>query len=251
MSFRRNANLQALLPALGILFACAAPWFLYAFLLLDKPAAVAVDSSLPLEEPAEKLIAFTFDDGPRIETTVPLLKGLAERNAKATFFLVGHQIEKYPALVEQIQAGGHQIGIHTYDHVPITSLSHEDFDLQVARCREYLTSLVDCDDFVLRPPYGFVDNNALLWSECPIVLWSIDPQDWADKDVSRIVNHIVKNATPGSVVLLHDFYKSTVTAALQAIDILQQDGYRFVTVTELFAAEGIHLQDGTVYRRAS
>jgi peptidoglycan/xylan/chitin deacetylase (PgdA/CDA1 family) len=85
---------------------------------------------------------------------------------------------------------------------------------------------------------------------CPIILWSIDPEDWGDKDTQREVEQIVQEARDGSIILLHDIYPTSVDAALQVIDQLHQQGFLFVTIDELFAARGVELQPGQVYRSA-
>ena len=127
------------------------------------PAQVEVDSP--------PLVALTFDDGPRNKTTGPLLDGLALREVPATFFLVGSRIDGSEALIERMKADGHQIGIHTYDHVIVTDLSRADFDLQVGKTRAKLTNILGDGSFWLRPPYGIVDQSVEQWCDCPLILW--------------------------------------------------------------------------------
>ena len=88
------------------------------------PAAVTAEAEVPLlpEDGEQKLIALTFDDGPRRSTTTALLDGLAERGVHATFFLIGAQVEGNEDVVRRMEAEGHQVGIHTYDHVALTGL---------------------------------------------------------------------------------------------------------------------------------
>ena len=208
--------------------------------------AQQVDGAVTVEE-AEKLVALTFDDGPRLTTTSPLLDGLAERGVHATFFLVGLQIEKYPQVVTRIAREGHEIGIHTYDHVQVTGLSEQEFRQQLDRCRTLVRDLTGQEEFFFRPPYGLTNENICSWAECPIILWSVDPEDWKYKDAEREADHIINHVQDGSVVLLHDFYPESVEAALEVIDTLTERGYRFCTVSELFAAQGIELEAGQIY----
>ena len=116
------------------------------------PAEVTLDSP--------PLVALTFDDGPRSSTTGPLLDGLALREVPATFFLVGNRIPGNEDLVRRMAAEGHQIGIHTYDHVELKGLSRQDFDLQVGKTRALITQLVGEGNYWLRPPYGLMDRQA-------------------------------------------------------------------------------------------
>ncbi len=212
------------------------------------PAAAPADAVQPIADDL-KLVALTFDDGPKTRTTPGLLDGLDQRGVKATFFLIGKQVEETPDLVTRMAQSGHQLGIHTYDHVALNGLNQADFDAQVARTRQVLASLLGYDDFLLRPPYGTVDDNVKRYAGSPIILWSIDPEDWHDRSVQREVAHIVSEVEDGDIILMHDIFPESVDAALQVIDQLHQAGYTFVTVEELFAARGVTLEPGQVYRR--
>lgn len=200
------------------------------------------------EEPP--LVALTFDDGPRTSTTSRLLDGLALREIQATFFLVGDRIQGQEALVRRMAEDGHQIGVHSYDHSCISDLSRADFDLQVGRTRGVLSAVLGSGDFWLRPPYGIIDDAGLRWAGSPVVLWSVDPEDWKDQDTGRVVGSVLSHVEDGSIILLHDIYDSSVEAALQIADALSGQGYCFVTVEQLLQAKGIQPQDGTVYRCA-
>lgn len=235
---------------------CAGTALLILALLLSFGWAVRDwDTAMPVDVPAEiedetPLIALTFDDGPRRDTTTKLLEGLAERGVPATFFLVGEQLIGNEDIARRMDEEGHQIGIHTYDHVLLTGLNQADFDEQVDKTRQMLKNILGHNDFVLRPPYGLYDEGVQTKAECPIILWSIDPEDWGDKSTDRIVRHIVNNAEDGAIVLLHDIYPTSVEAALRVVDELHAKGYLFATVDQLFAARGIELEDGVVYRNA-
>ncbi len=224
---------------------------LCALLLLLRPRplqAAPADAVQPVAA-QPKLVALTFDDGPSPRTTPRLLEGLDRRGVKATFFLIGAQAEEEPDLVLQMAQSGHQIGIHTYDHVALTGLSQVDFDAQVGRARQVLTDLLGQADFPLRPPYGAVDDGVKRRANAPLILWSVDPEDWSDRNTQRVAAHIVSNVQDGDILLLHDIYPESVDAALQVIDQLHQAGYAFVTVEELFAARGVPLEPGHVYSR--
>ena len=210
----------------------------------------ALPADAPVQVQSPGLIALTFDDGPRRDTTAALLDGLAQRGVKATFFLVGEQVIGNEDVIQRMDREGHQIGIHTFDHVTLTGLNQADFDAQVGKTRRMLKNILGHNDFLLRPPYGLYDEGVQAKAECPIILWSIDPEDWGDKNVEREVEHIVTKAKDGSIVLMHDIYPQSVEAALQVVDRLHQQGYLFVTVDQLFAARGVELQAGQVYRSA-
>lgn len=205
------------------------------------PAEVTLDSP--------PLVALTFDDGPRSSTTGPLLDGLALREVPATFFLVGNRIPGNEDLVRRMAAEGHQIGIHTYDHVELKGLSREDFDLQVGKTRALITQLVGEGNYWLRPPYGLMDRQADQWCGGPVILWSVDPEDWKDDDIDRIVAAVVEHVSDGDIVLLHDLFPSSAQAALRVVDTLLARGCCFVTVEQLMAERGVTPEVGARYRK--
>ena len=238
-----------------------APWVSWVLLvvcfMLAVPASVPETAS-PASAPAQvetvpeetdmPVVALTFDDGPRSSTTGRLLDELALREVPATFFLLGHRIPGNEDLVRRMAAEGHQIGVHTYDHVEVTGLSREDFDLQVGKTRSLLLDILGEGEFWLRPPYGITDAAARQWADSPIILWSVDPEDWKDQDVGRIVAGVVEHVQDGDIILMHDLYGSSVDAAVQIVDALLGKGYCFVTVEDLLARNGIEAQDGVLYR---
>ncbi|MCI9670393.1 MAG: polysaccharide deacetylase family protein [Lawsonibacter sp.] len=205
------------------------------------PAEVTLDSP--------PLVALTFDDGPRSSTTGPLLDGLALREVPATFFLVGNRIPGNEDLVRRMAAEGHQIGIHTYDHVELKGLSRQDFDLQVGKTRALITQLVGEGNYWLRPPYGLMDRQAGQWCGGPVILWSVDPEDWKDDDIDRIVAAVVEHVSDGDIVLLHDLFPSSAQAALRVVDTLLARGCCFVTVEQLMAERGVTPEVGARYRK--
>ena len=239
----------AALAALWALSWAVAPW-LGAALALTAPAEAADAGAQVQEAAGPKLIALTFDDGPRRSTTTALLDGLAERGVKATFFLIGAQVEDNRDVVRRMDREGHQIGIHTYDHVQLTDLNRADLDAQVEKTRSTLKAVLDHNDFLLRPPYGILDDSVKAWAGCPIILWSIDPEDWSDQNTDRVVQEVTAQARDGGIILMHDIFPESVDAALQIIDILHAQGYYFCTIDQLFDARGISLEAGKSYWNA-
>ena len=202
-----------------------------------------------VEADAAPLVALTFDDGPRNKTTGALLDGLALREVPATFFLVGSRISGSEELIRRMAAEGHQIGVHTYDHVVVTDLSREDFDLQVGKTRALLIDILGDGEYWLRPPYGIVDESVERWCDCPLILWSVDPEDWKDEDVERIVASVLEHVQDGDIILMHDIFPTSVEAALRVVDALLEKGYCFVTVEQLMEQRGQEVRSGAQYRR--
>ncbi|EGJ46404.1 hypothetical protein HMPREF0866_01424 [Ruminococcaceae bacterium D16] len=224
---------------LGLLVMC--------FVLALTPVGEPVQSAGGEAEVEVPVVALTFDDGPRADTTGWLLEQLELREVPATFFMVGSRIPGNEELIRQMKEQGCQIGVHTYDHVDVTGLSQTDFDLQIGKTRTLLREILGEGNYWLRPPYGFVDQGVRTWSDGPIILWSVDPEDWKDHDVERIVASVVERVEDGDVILMHDIYQSSAEAAIRIVDALEEKGFCFVTVEQLMARQGIAPEAGVIF----
>ena len=189
-----------------------------------------VASSMIKEAPK---IAITFDDGPSTAWTGKLLDGLKERNVKGTFFLIGENVKKAPELVKREAEEGHLIGNHTYHHVEITRVSDEKAKEEILLTNEAITEITGNEVSYMRPPFGAWQKKLEWELDVMPVMWTIDPLDWTTNNEDEIVNKVVTQAKENDIILLHDCYESSVNAALRIIDILQKEGYEFVTVDEL------------------
>lgn len=194
------------------------------------------------------LVALTFDDGPCRETTTALLDGLALREVPATFFLVGSQIPGNEDLVERMSREGHQVGIHTFDHVKVSDLSRGEYDRQISRTRALVEEIAGAGDYWLRPPYGLLNDRVASWADGPLILWSVDTLDWEDRNPQRITDQVLREAGDGDIILLHDIFDTSVEAALAIVDGLEERGCCFVTVEQLMAARGVTPECGRCYR---
>jgi peptidoglycan/xylan/chitin deacetylase (PgdA/CDA1 family) len=193
-------------------------------------------------------VVLTFDDGPRRDTTSALLDGLAQRGVPATFFLVGLSVEGNEDLVLRMDAEGHQVGIHSQNHKVLTDLWGDALYWEMDELRHTLAGLLGRTDFMVRPPYGLTDAAVCHAADAPVILWSVDPEDWSDENTDRQVEHIVTRVKDGDIILLHDIYPSSVETALRVVDLLLERGFCFVTVEEMFALRGITPEKGKIYR---
>lgn len=216
-------------------------------LCLADGGAVPAEGGAEIPE-GEKYVALTFDDGPRRLTTERLLDGLKERGASATFFLIGQQIEDNADLVARMAEEGHQIGNHTWSHQRLDGAAPDEAAHEVARTEAALEALLGGGEYWLRPPYGQVNAGTEASFGVPLVKWSVDPRDWESRDTGKVVQAIMKNVEPNSIILLHDIYPTSVDAALKVVDRLQEEGYWFVTVEELLRLNGVTPEAGAMYR---
>lgn len=220
---------------------------LAAALRFSEGGAVPAEGGAEIPE-GEKYVALTFDDGPRRGTTDRLLDGLKERGAAATFFLIGQQIEDNADLVTRMAEEGHQIGNHTWSHQRLDGAAPDQAAQEVERTEAALEALLGGGEYWLRPPYGQVNAGTEASFGVPLVKWSVDPRDWESRNTGKVVQAILENAEPNSIILLHDIYPTSVDAALKVVDRLQAEGYWFVTVEELLRINGVRPEAGAMYR---
>lgn len=195
-----------------------------------------------------KLIALTFDDGPSAANTGRLLDGLKARGAHVSFFMTGQNAKRNPSLVKRAYKEGHQICSHTYDHALLTNLKNSDIKSQLDKTNKILDDAIGYDlSYCLRPPYGGYNDRVLSTANTPCYYWSVDTRDWESRNANSAYNMFLRYARDGSIVLMHDLYGTTVTAALNAIDTLQKQGYEFVTLSELQVRRGITPTAGKIY----
>ena len=216
------------------------------FLAIFLCLSLLVFPSARAEQP--QYVALTFDDGPSGRFTRRLLAGLEERQVQATFLLCGYRLEIYPELAKQIFLAGHEIGLHGYSHKDMATLSRKELQKEINSTRALLPA--GCEAVFLRPPGG--SGTALLEQvaakeDLALLLWSVDPRDWAVHDAAAVEAAVISQVRDGDVILLHDLSDSSVDAALSIIDRLQEEGFQFVTVSELAELRGITPQPGKIY----
>lgn len=184
-------------------------------------------------ETEERKVAITFDDGPHPYYTEQLLDGLKERGVHATFFVTGEHAENYPEIIKRMYEEGHLIGNHTYNHIQLTKANGEKFKEELIQTNKILEDITGEEVEFVRPPYGSWDKKFEKELNMFPVLWTIDPLDWCTRNVSCITDTVISKVKDNSIILMHDEYATTVTAALQVVDELQAKGYQFVTVDEI------------------
>ncbi|WP_242475793.1 polysaccharide deacetylase family protein [Bacillus cereus group sp. N6] len=188
----------------------------------------------------KKVIAITFDDGPHAIYTQQILEVLDKYNAKATFFMLGFRIQRYPQLVQAVLSRGHEIGNHTMKHVYANDATSQQIQADILEGQKYIEKYKK-NSLLFRPPGGYVNDAVFTIAKqkrYQIVLWSWhqDPHDWSKPGVNAIANHVIKNARGGDIVLLHDGggnRQQTVEALKIILPALQKQGYQFVKVSDL------------------
>ena len=185
------------------------------------------------EEKHKKVVALTFDDGPDGNTTPQTLDILAKYKIKATFFVQGKNIAGNEAILKRMQAEGHEVGNHSWNHPVLTQLSLEDAKKQITDTESAITSVLGKSSKLMRPPYGAISDDIRNSLDLSFIMWDVDSLDWKSKNEAAILTEIQRQTTDGSIILMHDIHQTSVNSLPRVIEYLQGQGYSFVTVSEL------------------
>jgi polysaccharide deacetylase family sporulation protein PdaB len=191
-------------------------------------------------------ISISFDAAWGNEDTGKILEILKKQNVRATFFMTGGWIEKYPDDVKAIAAGGHDLGNHSENHKQMSLLSAEECKEEIMKPHEKVKELTGKDMILFRPPYGDY-NDTLIQSarDCGYypIQWDVDSLDWKDYDAATIVRRVSehKHLGNGSIILCHNGAKHTAEALDELITTLKQKGYQFVPISELILKENYEM----------
>ncbi|WP_400162624.1 polysaccharide deacetylase family protein [Brevibacillus sp. TJ4] len=209
-------------------------------------AAVSVH---PVYEPIhridtpKKVVALTFDDGPDAVYTPQILEVLHNNHVPATFFVLGSQVDKYPKVMQWIAKAGHEIGNHGYRHHDLHKLTEQEVYDDIKQGERSILRTTGILAQYYRPPGGVMTHdvmNAVQASGYDVIHWSIDPRDWSlARTASVIAKSVKRDVSPGDIILFHDGglnQRQTVAALQELITYLRQQGYRFVTVSQLLEA---------------
>ena len=193
--------------------------------------SIGTNAGITVEEPPR--IALTFDDGPNARYTPILLDGLKKRNIRASFFLIGENIEGNEDILLQMRRDGHLIGNHTWDHVQLDKIPAEKARLEIEKTNNRIYEASGIYPSYVRPPFGaWIKDMELSVTMLP-VFWDVDTLDWQSKNIDSILSIAQKQVHDGSIILMHDGYQTSVDAALKITDLFTEKGYVFVTADQL------------------
>lgn len=182
-------------------------------------------------------VALTFDDGPHPQNTPMLLDILAQFRARATFYVIGANVRRYPEITRRIVAEGHEIGNHTWTHPVLSQQGDASVLREIDRTQEIIWQTVGALPVTMRPPYGaFTQRQMRMLSEArnlPTVIWSVDTNDWRRPGSTVVADRMVHGARPGSVILAHDIHGPTIRAIPAALQGLAARGFEAVTLSDL------------------
>lgn len=195
---------------------------------------------------SKKMIALTFDDGPNYNTS-KVIDVLNKYDIKATFFVLGSRAINNKDILKKMADSGMEIGNHTYNHLLLTKYDENKIRSEIEDTSEVIYSATKKRPKLLRPSYGSVNNKIKKVANMPIIIWDIDTLDWKYHNSKMITSRVVNKVRDGDIILMHDIYSASLNALSNIIPILQDNGYEFVTIDELFYYKGISLENGKVY----
>ena len=197
------------------------------------------------------MVAITFDDGPG-RFTNGILDLLYEHDARATFFVLGYRVERYPDIVARAAERGNEIANHSWSHMRLSQANAGAIYNEIIRTSAAITSVAGASPPIMRPPYGRAGGYVRFVAEdlgYSLVNWTLDTLDWRYRDANRIYNTIMNEVKDGSVILLHDIHATTAEAMERVIPRLIEEGYQLVTVSELLTYFYGSLEPGRIYGR--
>jgi len=196
-----------------------------------------------------KYLALTFDDGPA-ETTQAIVEALRLNQARATFFVNGSCLKKYPHITKMAFDSNCEIGNHTTDHLHLPELSYEEVIREIETTKELIKEIIGEYPRLMRPPFGeYNEMTCRAAKDCglPLINWSIDPCDWDSDDAQTTRKRILENLHDNAIILCHDRMKSTSELMMTFVKELKVKGYELVTVSELFRINNEIPEAGRVY----
>lgn len=246
----RNTNIAFFtLFALLLLFSffVTVNWWLFLILYVVRFIILIIGSSQiplnfflkahcnnPLEK--EKNIALTFDDGPH-EMTLLVLDVLKKHNAKATFFCIGRNVEKYPEILKKIISEGHIVGNHSYNHSRLFDFYRKDkLVAEIVKTDALIEKVSGKKTILFRPPFGVTNpsiKKALEVTKHHVIGWNIRSLDGVIKNEKLVFNRIKKLISPGGIVLLHDTSLQSVKALEQLLQFVEENEYKVVSLEQL------------------
>ena len=211
------------------------------FYVVNSPAVVgaaAVTRQLPIYcvQRDNKAVSLSFDAAWGNEDTQQLIDILGKYNVKATFFVVGDWVEKYPESVKALSDAGHEIMNHSDDHAHFNRLSHDEIVANITACNEKIAEITGVTPTLFRPPYGEYDDNVITSVRSmgmEPIQWDVDSLDWKEIPANEIYDRVTTKVQPGSIVLFHNAAIHTPEALGSIIEYLIQNGYSIVPISQL------------------
>ncbi len=219
-----------------------------AFSIFFDQAVIVRKGTIYQVDVPEKVVALTFDDGPSPVWTPKILDELKKAGIKATFFMIGEHVEKYPQIARRVAEEGHEIGNHSYDHKVLIYYKMKTLEWEINDAEKVIRNVTGVTTRYFRPPKAWItyqEKEKIRQMGYQTVLWTLNSKDWVTFDDKYIVGFLAGHVRPGDIILFHDGggifsieggnRSETVKTIPQLVEKLREKGYRFVTITELLS----------------
>ena len=212
---------------------------------VTESPVVEVPTPEPTPAPKEKAVALTFDDGPSRDNDGTILETLQANGAHATFFVLGNRARVDGDIMQMILDAGCEIASHSWDHPQLSKIKWKKAKSQIDRTDRIVSKLLNGYQIsLLRPPYGSISKTMRKKVKKPMILWSLDTEDWKSRNAKKIFNRVKKEVKDGDIILMHDIHPETAEAVKKIVPWLSEQGYDMLTVTELMARKGKTMEGG-------
>lgn len=199
-----------------------------------------------------KMVALTFDDGPHETYAYRIMDKFEAYSGQATFFVVGQRIPGREQVIVDALDRGHQIANHSYSHPNFHKLTDAGIIEELIKTETLVKDASGYNESLqVRPPYGNIHKDQISRLGFTIINWDVDSLDWKSKNASTICKATTQYVKDGSIVVMHEIYGSTVESLDCILETLSDQGYKFVTVKELFLAKGIDINPKKPYYRVN
>lgn len=219
---------------------------------VTESPVVEVPTPEPTPAPKEKAVALTFDDGPSRDNDGTILETLQANGAHATFFVLGNRARVDGDIMQMILDAGCEIASHSWDHPQLSKIKWKKAKSQIDRTDRIVSKLLNGYQIsLLRPPYGSISKTMRKKVKKPMILWSLDTEDWKSRNAKKVFNRVKKEVKDGDIILMHDIHPETAEAVKKIVPWLSEQGYDMLTVSELMARKGKTIESGKAYLDAN
>lgn len=203
---------------------------------------VATPKAQPDVDPKKPMVAITFDDGPHYENTEEIMKTFEKYHGRATFFMLGKNVEINADIVKDMYQRGFELANHSWDHADLRTLDKKGVISEIYDTQDAIYKLTGNEPTYFRPPYGALNETVLNANQMGYAFWDVDSEDWKLKEAGAIKNSVVRSTKAGNmVVLLHDIHSFSKDSIEGILSSLSNDGYQFVTYSTLMKYEKDYL----------